>query len=114
CKARSAEERRGLRRTLPVSVCQPRRAARARAARNGSRQAPVARQRAPSSRTPCTGARRVPHAAGAAGVSAARTLGRRPMSVQHYSSVVIDTRPLRQILLERAVRPGTLLLTALG
>ena len=36
------------------------------------------------------------------------------MSVQHYSSVVIDTRPLRQILLERAVRPGTLLLTALG
>ena len=28
------------------------------------------------------------------------------MPAQHYSSVVIDTRPLRQILLERAVRPG--------
>jgi sodium-dependent dicarboxylate transporter 2/3/5 len=36
------------------------------------------------------------------------------MALHHYSSVVVDTRPLRRILLERAVRPGTLLLTALG
>ena len=36
------------------------------------------------------------------------------MPAQQYSSVVIDTRPLRKILLERAVRPATLLLTALG
>ena len=34
------------------------------------------------------------------------------MPVQHYSSIVVDTRPLRRILLERAVRPGTLVLTA--
>src|SRR5262245_41842852 len=34
------------------------------------------------------------------------------MSTRHYTSVIVDTRPLRRILLERAVRPGILLLSA--